>query len=370
MSGILNGIKIIEMESIGPAPFCGMHLADLGADVIVIERLENNSPINDNGTHDILKRGKRSVALDLKTKSGVEQAFSIIRDADGLIEGMRPGVMERLGLGPEPCHEKNPTLIYGRVTGWGQTGPLAHAAGHDINYLGLSGALWYAGPPGGAPLPPPTLIGDIAGGALYLTIGMLAGIMKARETGQGDVVDAAIVDGAAHMTNLLLNLTASGQMKEKRGVSLLDGPHWYQTYFCADGEYITLGCLEPKFYRLFLKKMDLLEHPLFSQQYDINLWPLQRDELTKIFRSRESTHWNDLLAGTDACFSPLYKPSQAAAHPHLQHRQVYFKNEDVLQARPAPRFASQEHNSRPHVAAPLRGENTADIFSSFKSSEG
>ncbi len=338
---ILNGVKIVEFEAIGPGPFCGMHLADLGAEVLLVERPKHPGSTGESDPQDILKRGKRSIALDLKSPEGKEAALKLISDADGLIEGMRPGVMERLGLGPEPCLKVNPALVYGRITGWGQTGPLARAAGHDINYLALSGALWYAGEPGSAPFTPPTLLGDIGGGALYLTIGLLAGIMKARATGKGDVVDAAVVDGAAHMSTLLLSLLAHGHMKDERGQSLLDGPHWYQSYVCADGEYVTVGSLEPKFYGELLDRLELADDPAFASQYDPTLWPQQRLAFADLFRTKTSEEWRSILEGTDACFAPVLTPRRAAAHPHIKNRGCYYEENGVLQARPAPRFSSQ-----------------------------
>ncbi len=357
---ILDGIRIIEFEGIGPGPFCGMHMADLGADVILIERPQNTAPLIDNGPSDILKRGKRSVALDLKSQEGRTAALALVKEADGVIEGMRPGVMERLGLGPDDCLGVNPSLVYGRITGWGQSGPLARAAGHDINYLALSGALWYAGQPDAPPFSPPTLVGDIGGGALYLTIGLLAGIMRARENGKGDVVDAAIVDGAAHMSNLLLNIMAGGQMTEKRGQSLLDGPHWYQSYVCADGEMITLGALEPKFYRELLMRLELDDDPAFQNQYDPKLWPQQRLAFADLFRTKTSEEWRALLEGTDVCFAPILPPSRAAKHPHMAARNCYYEAEGVLQARPAPRFsASPAAAPRP---APTRGQHNDELL--------
>ncbi|MBV8667371.1 MAG: CoA transferase, partial [Burkholderiaceae bacterium] len=248
---VLKGIKVIEIAGIGPGPFCGMLLADLGADVIVIERPGGGEL----QTAGITRRGKRSVALDLKSPESIETVLRLIEGADALIEGMRPGVMERLGLGPEVCLARNPRLVYGRMTGWGQQGPLAQAAGHDNNYIALSGALWYAGEAGQPPVAPPTLVGDLGGGALYLAIGLLSGILNVRNGGQGQVVDAAIVDGSAHLMNLMLDLAAAGLGHEQRGASLLDGPHWYATYRCADGRDITVGALEPKFYQLLLEKL-------------------------------------------------------------------------------------------------------------------
>ena len=336
---VLSSLRIIEIEGIGPAPFCGMHLADLGADVILVERPRKyQSSQNDAGS--IIKRGKRVVRLDLKCDEGVEAVKNLVQKADGLIEGMRPGVMERLGLGPAICHAINPKLVYGRVTGWGQTGPLSHAAGHDNNYTALSGALWYASPAGQPPVAPPTLIGDVASGALYLTIGMLAAIHKAAKTGNGDIVDAAMVDGSAHMMNLLLSAQASGIMQEQRGASLLDGPHWFETYQTKDGKYITLGSLEPQFYVLLLDKLDLEDDPEFSNQFDIKRWPDLKIKLGSLIKSKTRNQWREILEGTDACFAPVLSPNEAANHPHMQARDAYYKHEGQLEAAPAPRFAS------------------------------
>lgn len=336
---ILSGVKIIEIQGIGPAPFCGMHLADMGADVVVIER-PGPSQFGDIGDATITKRGKRALKLDLKSKSDKAKLLSLIAGADGLIEGMRPGVMERLGLGPDKCHAVNPKLAYGRVTGWGQEGPLAQAAGHDLNYIALSGALWYAGKPGDPPFAPPTLIGDIAGGALYLTIGMLAAIMKAWKTGEGDVVDAAMIDGSAHMMNLILSLKAAGGVSFERGKSVLDGPHWFESYACKDGGFVTIGSLEPQFYALLLGNLGLTDDPDFQDQMDVAKWPSQKNRLAEIFKSKTRDEWCNQMEGTDICFAPVLHPGEAAEHPHLKARQTYVVKNEALQGSAAPRFAS------------------------------
>ena len=271
--GPLQGIQVVEIAGLGPGPFCGMLLADLGADVVLVERTEASNAVTEIGPKAIYNRGKRSIAIDLKNARGIRAVLRLIEQADALIEGMRPGVMERLGLGPDVCRERNPRLVYGRMTGWGQSGPLAQAAGHDNNYIALSGALWYAGNPGEPPVAPPTLIGDLGGGALYLAVGLLAGILQARTTGGGTVVDAAIVDGSAHLMNLPLALKAAGQMSFERGKSLLDGPHWFSTYRCADGKFITVGALERQFYALLLQKLGLADDAAFADGYDATRWP-------------------------------------------------------------------------------------------------
>lgn len=346
---ILSGLQIIEMHGIGPAPFCGMHLADMGADVVAIERPGSPS-FSDVGNTTITKRGKTIIKLDLKDAADREKLLELVKYADGLIEGMRPGVMERLGLGPDVCHAINPGLAYGRVTGWGQDGPLSQAAGHDINYIGLSGALWYAGRPGNPPFAPPTLIGDIAGGALYLTIGMLAAVLNAHKTGQGDVVDAAMVDGSAHMMNLILSMKAIGGLSYERGKSILDGAHWFDTYECRDGGFVSIGSLEPKFYALLLENLGLTGDPLFTDQMDTKQWPAQKARLAEIFKSRTRDEWCVQMEGTDICFAPVLHPGEANEHPHIRARNIYAEHSGNLQTAPAPRFANRNPAFSPKPA--------------------
>ncbi|KVD81748.1 CoA-transferase [Burkholderia sp. ABCPW 14] len=359
--GPLHGIRIVEIAGLGPAPFCGMLLADMGADVILVERTagRDGDPL-DLGRRAIFNRGKRSLALDLKQPAAVDAVLRLAETADALIEGMRPGVMERLGLGPGACFARNPKLVYGRMTGWGQDGPLADAAGHDINYIGLSGALWYAGQPGDAPLAPPTLIGDLGGGALYLAMGVLAGILEARSRGTGQVVDAAIVDGSANLMNLLLSIHAAGFQPMERGKGLLDGPHWYGSYRCACGGYVSVGALEPQFYALLLDKLDLTGDDEFRNQYDASCWPRLRERLAAVFASRPRAHWIALMEGTDVCFAQVLSPVEAKSHPHLAARGVYAERDGVLQAAPAPRFSGSP-NAQPG-AVPRRGAHSADIL--------
>lgn len=336
---MLNGIRIIEIEGLGPAPFSAMHLADLGADVIVVHRKGGGAaPVM--SAAPIIDRGKRSIALDLKDADDVATLKDLLRTADGLIEGFRPGVMEKLGLGPQVCHAINPALVFGRMTGWGQTGPMSAMAGHDMNYIGLSGALWYASLPDQPPVAPPTLVGDIGGGALYLTVGMLAGILNARQTGKGTVVDAAIVDGSAHMMNLLMALRQNGPQHSDRGTSLLDGPHWSRTYACADGGYISVQCLEPKFYAIFLALLGLENDPDFAKQFDEVCWPHAMQRLSDLFATRPRDHWAQLFADTDACAAPVLSPDEARAHPLSVARGIW-SGDGPLQAAPAPRFDNQ-----------------------------
>ena len=358
-TGPLAGLRVLEIYGIGPVPFCGMLLADLGADVVLVDRAQMGAEDMDLGKHTVVNRGKRSIALDLKTAEGVETLLKLVESCDALMEGMRPGVMERLGLGPDVCLARNPKLVYGRMTGWGQTGPLSHAAGHDINYLALSGALWYSGQPGEPPMSAPSLVGDIGGGAMYLAVGLLAGVMSARATGQGQVVDAAIVDGSANMMNLLMGLKSAGQFANERGASVLDGPHWYRSYRCADGKFITLGALEPKFYRLLIEKLGLADDPAYAKPRDPKTWPQLHASFVELFASRSRDEWCALLEGTDACFAPVLDPDEAAAHPHMAARGVYERIDGVLQASPAPRFSRTPGRAG---GVPRRGEHQEEVL--------
>ncbi|HEY9027493.1 MAG TPA: CaiB/BaiF CoA-transferase family protein [Burkholderiaceae bacterium] len=353
--GALSGVRIIEIAGLGPAPFCGMLLADMGADVVLVERggAGGGDPLS-LGRNAIVNRGKRSIALDLKDPAAVDAVQRLVEGADALIEGMRPGVMERLGLGPDACLARNPRLVYGRMTGWGQDGPLAQAAGHDINYIALSGALWFAGAPGEPPVAPPTLVGDLGGGALYLAMGVLAALLAARRTGAGQVVDAAIVDGSANLMNLLLSAHAAGQMPFERGRGVLDGPHWYGAYACADGQFVTVGALEPRFNALLFAKLGLADDPDFRNAYDPRRWPRLRERLAALFATQPRAYWAELLEGSDACFAPVLTPREALAHPHLAARGVYAERDGVLQAAPAPRFSGTPSTQPGPV--PARGE--------------
>ena len=356
---MLQGIRIVEIEGLGPGPFAAMMLADLGADVVVVHR-KSGSSAPGAPQRNPLDRGKRAIALDLKDPGDLQVVRLLVSRADGLIEGFRPGVMERLGLGPADCQALNPKLVYGRMTGWGQTGPRAQEAGHDLNYVSLSGAAWYASDAGQPPFTPPTLVGDIGGGALYLVAGMLAGIIRAGRSGQGTVVDAAIVDGSAHMMNLLMSLGASGGLSMQRGQSILDGPHWSRAYACADGGWISVQCLEPKFYATFLETLGLQQAPELASQYDPAQWPAQTAVLAAVFSAQPQAHWAELFAGTDACVAPVLSPERSAQDPHMQARGTWAQVDGLWQAAPAPRFDGQP----PHTpaAAPARGQHTQDIL--------
>ena len=354
---MLNGIRIIEIEGLGPGPFSAMHLADLGADVIVVHRKSGNTAPG-MPKDPIIDRGKRSIELDLKNANDVAVLKALLKTADGLIEGFRPGVMEKLGLGPKECQKINPKLVFGRMTGWGQDGPMSAMAGHDMNYIGVSGALWYASLPGQPPVAPPTMVGDIGGGALYLTIGMLAGILNARSTGKGTVVDASIVDGSAHMMNLLMALRQAGPQNSDRGTSLLDGPHWSRSYACSDGGYMSVQCLEPKFYAIFLDHLGLSDDTDFAGQFDLKTWSKAAARLTDIFASKTRDQWAALFEGTDACCAPILSPDEAAEHPLSKARGIWH-TDGALQSAPAPRF---DGRALLPGLPPSRGQHTDEIL--------
>lgn len=361
---ILKGVRIVEIEGLGPGPFSGMLLADLGADVIKVQR--PGGPVSP-GMPDtaLIDRGKRSIVVDMKSPDGRDVVFALVRRADALIEGFRPGVMERLGVGPDECLAINPALVYGRMTGWGQDGPFAHMAGHDMNYIGMSGALWHASLPGQVPMVPPTLIGDIGGGAMYLTMGILAGILNARSTGQGTVVDAAIYDGAANMMNLVMTLAQTGGFTSQRGQSILDGPHFCRTYRTRDGGFMSVQCLEPKFYTAFLDKLGLADDPAFARQFDKTAWPELCRRLESLFGARDRSDWEAVFAGSDACCAPVLTPEESLAHPINAARQAWHRVDGVLQAAPAPRFSGQGPWQAPPM--PVRGEHTAEILAELES---
>jgi len=360
--GVLNGFRVVEIAGIGPAPFCGMLLADMGAEVILVERVGGKgNALLDANKSTITNRGKRSLALDLKDPAAIAAVLRLIDSADALIEGMRPGVMERLGLGPDVCLARNPKLVYGRMTGWGQQGPLAHAAGHDLNYIALSGALWFAGEPGRPPTAPATLIGDLGGGALYLAMGLLAGLLNVRNGGTGQVVDAAIVDGSANLMNLLLSAHAAGQQPFERGQGMLDGPHWSGAYACADGHFVSIQALEPQFNALLFHRLGLDDDPDFQKPYDPRCWAPLRQRMTALFATQPRQHWVELLEGSDACFAPVLTPLESMTHPHMAARGIYAQHNGVLQAAPAPRFSGTPAAAT-MADVPGRGQHSADIL--------
>lgn len=364
----LNGTRILEVEGIGPAPFAAMMLSDLGADVIVVHRpgLDRPKGIKE---HPITDRGKRSITLDLKSGADCETFLRLVSHADGLIEGFRPGVMERLGLGPAECQKTNPCLVYGRMTGWGQTGPLASQAGHDLNYMSLAGALSSAAPSGERPSTPPTLVGDIGGGALYLVAGMLSGILMSQRTGQGSIVDAAIYDGVAHLQNLLLSIDGSHGYHESEQSNPLVGAHWSRTYRCADDRYISVQCLEPKFYQQLLERLGLeKDHDFLNNQFNDAAWPRLSKQLEKLFQERECRHWEDVFAGSDACVAPVLSPNEACHHAHNKARKTWQMTETGLQASAAPRFANTPVSPPARICR--RGEHTQEIRAALNAGKG
>jgi alpha-methylacyl-CoA racemase len=359
--GPLHGLRVVELASIGPGPMCAMLLADLGADVVRVDRLEPSGlGVPMEPRFDVHGRSRRSVAIDLKAADGRAAVLRLVERADVLIEGFRPGVAERLGLGPADCHARNPRLVYGRVTGFGQTGPLAQAAGHDLNYIALTGALHAIGPAAGAPVPPLNLVGDYGGGALYLAFGLLAAVYERQSSGRGQVVDAAMVDGAASLMSLFNGLRAAGAWNAPRGENLLDGgAPFYGVYETADGLHVALGPLEPKFFAEFARRVGLPEH-FVRGQHNRALWPAMRAAIAEIVRTRTRDEWCAQLEGTDACFAPVLTLDEAPAHPHALARASYVRVDGVTQPAPAPRFdRSVPQTPRP---APEVGAHTAEVL--------
>ncbi len=336
MSGPLRGIKIIEMAGIGPGPFAGMLLADMGAEVIRIDRAAGAATPSD-----ITSRGKRSIALDLKNPSSVELVLKLIEGVDGLFEGFRPGVMEKLGLGPEVCLQRNPKLVYGRMTGWGQDGPLAQSAGHDINYIAVTGALAAIGRREGGPVPPLNLVGDYGGGSLYLVMGMLAALLEAKSSGTGQVVDAAITDGVISLMAATQAYMAGGTWSLQREDNWLDGgAHFYDTYECADGYYVSIGSIEPQFYALLAEKLELdLGEGGYAHLFEKDQWPVLKQRIAERIKSKTRDEWCGIMQGTDVCFAPVLDMNEAVAYPHNQARANYVEIDGVTQTAPAPRFS-------------------------------
>jgi len=346
MSGPLAGVRVVEFAGIGPGPFCGMMLADHGADVIRIDRIGAQGLVSA-PDKDFLNRSRRSFAVDLKVPEGVALVRALCRSADAVLEGYRPGVMERLGLGPDVLLEDNERLVYGRMTGWGQTGPCAQAAGHDINYIALSGALHATGRAGQPPTPPMNLIGDFGGGGLMLAFGVVSAILSARTTGRGQVVDCAMTEGSAVLMTMIYSLRAQGLWRDERGVNLLDsGCHFYDAYETSDGRFISIGPVEPQFYRLLLEKLGVAADEDFLAQNDAARWPRLKTRLEALFRTRTRDQWCELLEGSDACFAPVLSLDEAPRHPHNAARRAFVPVDGALQPAPAPRF-SQTPSSDP-----------------------
>jgi alpha-methylacyl-CoA racemase len=347
-AGPLDGVKVVEFAGIGPGPFCCMLLSDMGADVVRIDRRGGRAT----GKFDVTARGRRTIGLDLKDAADVATALKLIAKADVLIEGFRPGVMERLGVGPSEAHAVNPRLVYGRMTGWGQSGPLAHAAGHDINYIALSGALYAMGRQGQAPSPPLNLVGDYGGGSLYLAMGVCAALVSREKTGRGQVVDAAITDGAASLMSVMYGLRAVGIWTDTRDNNLLDGgAHFYDVYECADGGYLSVGSLEPQFYALLLKDTGLAGDGAFAAQMDKSAWPALSEKLAAAIKTKTRDEWTKVFEGTDACVAPVLSMGEAPKHPHNLARGTFVEVDGVTQPGPAPRFSETPCAIQPTAAA-------------------
>jgi alpha-methylacyl-CoA racemase len=355
-SGPLAGFRIVEFAGIGPGPFACMMLADMGAEVVTLDRLSAGKNLKS-----VAGRGRKVVELNLKDKGSIAQVLDLLAQADALIEGFRPGVMERLGLGPEVVQARNPRLVYGRMTGWGQEGPLAQAAGHDINYISVTGALAAIGQKD-RPVPPLNLVGDFGGGALYLVVGVLAALLEASKSGKGQVVDAAMCDGAASLMSMFFDLAAAGRWREARENNFLDGgAHFYGVYECACGNFISIGSIEPQFYAL-LRQLAGLSDTDFDSQMDRGAWPGLKQKLADVFKTRTREAWCKIMEGTDVCFAPVLTMSEAPNHPHMAARQIFVERHGVTQPAPAPRFS--------RTPSAIRESAMADIASLTREWQG
>ena len=364
MSGPLHGVKVVELAGIGPGPYTCMLLADAGADVVRIDRATGRPATPPSGPHwDLLNRSRRSVAVNLKDPDGVALVLDLVAEADALVEGWRPGVAERLGLGPDTCLERNPRLVYGRMTGWGQDGPLAPTAGHDIDYIALSGALWSVGRAHERPVPPINLIGDFGGGGIFLAFGLVAAVLEARTSGKGQVVDAAMVDGAASLMTMTFAFHQLGWWYEERGVNILDtGSYFYEVYETADGKWFAIGAIEPQFYAELLRVLELEGEDLPSQQ-DRSQWPAMKERFAAIFKTRTRDEWAARFEGTDACGAPVLSPWEAHLHPHNEARGTFVEVGGVIQPGPAPRFSRTPSSvQRP---PPVAGQDTDEALAAW-----
>ncbi|GAA4104179.1 CaiB/BaiF CoA-transferase family protein [Zhongshania borealis] len=360
--GPLSGLRIIELEGLGPAPFAGMMLADMGAEVISITR--KSAPADAKVENSISERGKKSIALNLKDPRAIEAVLKLCESADALIEGFRPGVTERLGIGPDECMARNPKLVYGRMTGWGQTGPMSQMAGHDINYISLSGALHGIGRAGEKPVPPLNLVGDFGGGGMYLAFGVVSALLEATRSGKGQVVDTSMVEGSASLMHMMYGSLNTGMFdwQDERGVNLLDtGAHFYDTYETRDGKYMSVGPIEPQFYHLLKEKMEL-DDAEFEPQFDMARWPALKDRLTEVFLTKTRDEWCEIFDGTDACVAPILSMTEAPQHPHNVARKSFIKVDGHIQPGPAPKFS----RTAPEVTkgAPRRGGDTESVLNS------
>ena len=360
--GPLSGVKVIEIAGIGPGPFCAMMLSDMGAEIIRVDRAEvvrGGDP--DAPPAALLNRGRRSIGVDLKHPDGLAAVLELVEGADALIEGFRPGVAERLGIGPDECLARNPRLVYGRMTGWGQDGPYAHTAGHDINYIALAGALDPIGRAGEAPVPPLNLVGDFGGGGMMLAFGVACGLFESSRSGEGQVVDAAMVDGSAVLTTFIHAYKAMGVWNEERGTNFLDtGAHFYDVYETADHKYVSIGSIEPQFYNELLALTGLNDKADFAAQMDRSRWPELKERLAEVFRTKTRDEWCEIMEGTDVCFAPVLSLSEAPQHPHNVERKTFVEVAGVTQPAPAPRFSrTGAEIQRPPAHA---GQHTDEIF--------
>ena len=360
--GPLTGLRVVELQGIGPGPFCGMMLADMGAEII---RVDRSAAVGSGArSADVLARGRKSIAVDLKNPQGVETVLKLVETADVLLEGFRPGVTERLGLGPDVCLERNPKLVYGRMTGWGQTGTMAHAAGHDINYISLSGVLHAIGEPGSRPTPPLNLVGDFGGGGMLLAFGIVAALYERGVSGKGQVIDAAMTDGSALLMNSIFGLMGQGVWNQNRGSNLLDGgAHFYGTYETKDGRFVSIGSIEPQFYALLLEKTGLDQDPDLAKQMSRDDWPKLREKLAAVLATKTRDEWDEIMLGTDICYAPILNFDEAVAHPHNQARNTCVASADIVQAAPAPRFSRTEPELPEPPVAP--GEHSEEVLASI-----
>jgi alpha-methylacyl-CoA racemase len=362
--GPLSDLKIIEVAGIGPGPFAAMLLSDMGADVVRVDRAQSVERGFDPGWLEVLNRGRRSIGIDLKHPDGVEILLRMVERADALIEGFRPGVAERLGIGPDVCHARNPKLVFGRMTGWGQQGPYVQAAGHDINYIALAGALAHFGRHGAKPTPPMNIVGDFGGGGMLLAFGVVCAVLEARGSGEGQVVDAAMVDGSAALMAMTWGLRAMGVFdEENRGENVLDtGAPFYDTYETADGKFVSVGALEPQFFAELIERLGLSGEDLPAQM-DRTGWPTLRDRFTEVFKSRTRDEWCEVLEHTDACFAPVLTMSEATEHPHVRARGTVVELDGIQQPAPAPRFSKTPGSIRRRAAQP--GQHTDEALADW-----
>src|SRR5438874_1630713 len=359
--GPLEGFKIIEMAGIGPGPFAAMMLADMGAEVVRVDRLAYRG--NADPARDVLNRGRRSVAVDLKHPDGVQAVLRLAERADALLEGFRPGVMERLGLGPDECLARNPRLVYGRMTGWGQDGPLAHAAGHDIDYIAIAGALNNFTRKGDRPVPPLNMVGDFGGGGMLLAFGVVCGLLEAGRSGKGQVVDAAMVDGAAVLMTMIYAFMAMGIWQDDPGTNILDtGAPFYEVYECADGKFLAVGAIETQFYAELLKRTGL-ENEELPFQLDRPQWPAMKERFAALFKTKTRDEWAAIFEGTDACAAPVLSLSEAHTHPHNRARGTFLEKDGILQPAPAPRFSRTPPEIRRPAPAP--GADTDEVLGAW-----